>query len=271
MVRGTPIDAARYDGWVAQFSGYRNGVTNGLIEIWLNQFDRADRDLSARLLDAVLFIGHQQISESFRSLLNSLGGWSKKPSNRVGRWFFVPFSGSTGESGDSMVHVFRMANGMTSRTYDKFFIHRSELVANRIGPNDTVVLIDDFSGSGSQVEGAWPLFSELLTGGPRVVLLMIAATDRAIERIRQNTEMEPWLTTQLGRRDDIFDAACSYFTPAEKAKVLEYCERADNQTPKGFGNCGLLIVFAHRCPNNSLPIFHVKKHVWRGLFPRHNI
>jgi hypothetical protein len=266
--RGVAIDAQRFSRWMSQFSGYRNPVTNGLVELWLDQFSAGDRDLAARILDAVLFIGDQHIHTRFRELLGALEGWDKVKAKRHAQWFFVPFSGSTGESGDSMVHAFRMATSMTSKHYNDLFIHRSELVSRNPGPDDTVVLIDDFSGTGNQACDSWHIFSELLTGGPRVILMLIAATHQALQRITDKTEMQPVCGTTLRSKDNIYHADCTFFSHDEKNRLLKYCASADAVRPRGYGDCGLLVVFAHRCPNNTIPILHANSAAWQALFPR---
>ncbi len=270
MNRGAAVDPKRFAGWLAQFSGYRNPVTNWMIELWLEQFPPIDQDLAARILDAVLFIGTQKIHTSFRELLESLEGWHKAKSRRRGRWFFVPFSGSAGESGDSMVHALRMATSMSKKQYNDLFIHRSELVVKKPGPDDTVVLVDDFSGTGTQACDSWHIFEELLTGGPRIVLMLVAATDSALTRIADETEMQPICATRLTRKDDIFHADCGHFSQGEKNTILNHCTRADPQRPKGYGESGLLVVLAHQTPNNTIPILHATRDEWQGLFPRND-
>lgn len=270
MGRGAAIDGNRFNRWLSTFSGYRNPVTRGMIELWLDQFSLEDRDTAARLLDAILFIGNQNIHTSFRELVNGLDGWSKSKPKRSGRWYFVPFSGSAGESGDSMVHTLRMALSMTKREYSELFVYRSDLVAKRLGPDDTVVLVDDFSGTGNQACESWGIFQELLTGKPRTLLLLVAATETALKKISAQTEMEPLCATTLTRRDDLFDTRCTHFSNAEKSKILEYCKRANPQKPKGYGDAGLLVVLAHRTPNNTLPILHYASARWQGLFPRND-
>jgi hypothetical protein len=270
MNRGTAVDPKRFAYWLSQFSGYRNPVTNRMIELWLEQFPPIDQDLAARILDSVLFIGTQKIHTSFRELLGSLEGWHKTKSKRQGRWLFVPFSGSVGESGDSMVHALRMATSMTKKQYSDLFVHRSELMAKNPGPDDTVVLVDDFSGTGNQACDAWHIFEELLTGGPRIVLMLIAATGEALIRIANETKMEPICATTLSRKDGIFNAECPHFTQGEKNTILNYCSRADAGRPKGWGESGLVVVLAHQTPNNTIPILHAAHGEWQGLFPRHD-
>jgi len=271
MEPGAEVDSRRFSRWVSQFSAYRSSVTIGLIELWLKQFSEKDRDVAARVLDAVLFISHRHIHTQYREMLEGLAGWNHIKSKRHGRWYFVPFSGSVGESGDSMVHALRMATSMTNRKYNELFIHRSELVAMQPGRNDTVVLVDDFSGTGKQACDSWrDFFAELLTGGPRVFLILIAATTDALSRITSETGMEPVCATTLQPRDNFFNGDCKHFTNSEKTAVLGYCALADPNKPKGFGDSGLLLVFAHRCPNNSVPILHAVNSKWQGLFPRHD-
>ena len=234
-------------------------------------FSSKDQDLAARVLDAVHFIGYQQIQHCFRQVLAGLEGlgWHVSQRRRRGRWFFVPFSGSVGESGDRMIHEFRMANSMTRKQFNRFFIHRSELVQNKIAPEDTVVLIDDFSGTGKQASDSWrEMFHELLAGGPRVILVLVAATTSAIQRIREETDMEVRCCTRLQSSDNIFAIECDHFTEAEKATLLRYCRAANRNIPRGFGDCGLVLVFVHRCPNNTIPILHANHEDWVGLFPR---
>jgi hypothetical protein len=268
--RGAAVDPTRFARWLAQFSGYRNPVTHRMIELWLEQFPPIDQDLAARMLDAVLFVGNQKIHTSFRELLGGLEGWHKTKSKRRGRWFFVPFSGSAGESGDSMVHALRMATSMNKKQYNDLFIHRSDLLARKPGPDDTVVLVDDFSGTGTQACDSWHIFEELLSGGPRIVLMLVAATDLALARIADETTMEPICATRLSQKDNIFHADCLHFSQGEKNTILNYCIRADPTRPKGYGESGLLVVLAHQTPNNSVPILHAMSDAWQGLFPRND-
>src|SRR5258706_187568 len=112
---GSPIDMQRVRRWMADFPGYRITVTEQRIDRWIEQFRRADRDLAARVLDSVDFVSNEQIAAAFRSTLNSLPNWNIEGNRRNGTWRFVPMSSSAGESGDTMMHKFRLANGMSSK------------------------------------------------------------------------------------------------------------------------------------------------------------
>jgi hypothetical protein len=279
---GTAIDAKRYKKWITNFGSYRAGIINATIDSWLNQFDRADRDLAARLLDAVEFYGQSQIHAAYRQALASLPGWDKAPSKRTGNWRFAAMSGSAGESGDAMLYQFRLANGLDDKKFHDLFVSRSDLFRqpmlpddnpHKLGLGDVVVLLDDFSGTGKQVCDAWndpqTSFGALLAGVGKVYLILVAAPKSARRRISDQTSLSLVVAHELQESDNIFSQHCAKFTDRDRARILNYCKLADNKNPQGYGNCGLVIVFQHRPPNNSIPILHADHPKWTGLFPRH--
>ena len=267
---GAPIDMNRMRNWLTDFASYRFTISEERIDRWLNQFQAEHRNLAARVLDIVDFVGNEQISAAFRTTLEGLPGWHRDEGKREGRWFFVAFSDSAGESGDQMLSRFRMANNLEGKKHKPLFPYRSELLA--LGPRegDTVVLVDDFAGTGEQACSAWKeVYRELLPFGARIVLILVASSNRALLRIRSETDMAPFAHIQLGEGDNLFESACTAFAEDDKAIILQYCTRADPKLPRGFGDCGFVIVFAHKCPNNTIPILHVRKKEWEGLFRRH--
>jgi len=267
--KGTPIDIRRVSGWLKDFSAYRYGVTNGRIEGWLDQFKRKDRDLAARILDSVDFIGTDQLSATYRSLLRALPGWSPDSGKRAGNWRFVSFSSTAGKSGDEMLYIFRIANGLTGRTSNNLFIHMSQLLREDLGPSDTVVFVDDFAGTGDQACDVWPELQELLPGNPKTFLLVVATSISARRRIHDSTDLEVVSQIQLDDRACIFSDECIYFEEKEKKRIMHYCKQADPREPSGYGCCGFVIVFAHRCPNNTIPILHAQNRRWEGIFRRY--
>ena len=266
----SPIDAARYQGWISDFGSYRYQVTESRILSWLNQFKAEDRDIAARVLDAVDYIGQDRIIALYKAAINVLPGWDRRPSHRRGRWRFAAMSGSAGESGDRMLHDFRLANGLDNRRFDEMFIYRRDIVGEKLGPEDTLVLVDDFSGSGRQICTAWEeVFAELVPNDTQAYLVLLAAGSAALTRIRHETLLIPYAGVELGDAHMLFEAKCRHFTTAEKQKILEYCAKVYPSKPKGEGDCGYLLVFAHRCPNNTIPIlWHHSPPAWWAVFPR---
>jgi hypothetical protein len=154
------VDAKRFKRWIDRFGSYRAGIINVTIQGWLHQFDKKDRDLAARVLDAVEFYGQAQIHAAYRQVLDALPRWHKLSAKRKGRWRFAAMSGSAGESGDAMLYQFRIANGLDAKGFNELFVSRSDLFRQpmlpdddpqKLGKDDVVVLLDDFSGTGTQV------------------------------------------------------------------------------------------------------------------------
>lgn len=267
----TPIDLRRYRVWERDFAGYRHNVSEDRIREWIDQFQTRTKDLAARVLDCVDFLTHQQISTAFRQILEGMNGWNKDVRYRKGKWRFVPFSASAGESGDSMLQRFRHANNLAGRNYNELFIHRSDLLREKLGAEDTVVLVDDFIGTGDQACDAWNgQFGELLAGVGQIYLIVVAAHYKGVQRVNDDTRMRVIAHCELGPRDDVFSPECKVFTPMEKKRLLQYCRRASPKHPKGHGDCGLLVVFAHACPNNSIAVLHASSSSWEPLFRRYD-
>jgi hypothetical protein len=267
--RGRPLDTERFAGWVEKFAGYHSHVSRARIEEWLAQFTQDDRDLAGRILDAVEFYRPDQLAAAYRSILGSLPGWSRTASQRQGRWRFVAFSIRSGESGDIMLAAFRKANNLTATRFGELFVYKADLLKENLGPEDTVVFVDDFAGTGDQAINAWQeSLGELLPRGPRAFLVLVVAVEEARRRIAGETPLTVRTFRHLRARHNLFANECIYFSNAEKRTVLSYCRRADGSNPQGYGRCGVLVVMAHRCPNNSLPILHARSGNFRGLFPR---
>lgn len=278
--RGTPRDSRRYRRWLRKFGSYR-GVTSETVESWIRQFNAADHDLAARVLDVVEYFGQEQIREAYRQALNALPGWHISKNRRKGRWAFAAMSTSAGESGDSMLYEFRLANGLSSRDYKGLFLSRSELLRQRpegdperLGPDDVVVLLDDFSGTGNQICDAWNdpelSFGALLEGVGTVYLVVVAASQHARTRIQTETALQVSAAHILADGDNIFSTRCGHFTARERERLLHYGRIADNSSPKGYGDCGFVVAFQHRIPNNSIPILHRDHRRWTALFARHD-
>jgi hypothetical protein len=275
--RGKPIEAVRMRSWLERFDGYRVAVTHERIRAWLNGFRSQDTDLGARVLDAVTFLKAEDMETALREMVGRLPGWHRSEARRRGRWRFVAFSISAGESGDSMLHRSRTALGLTGAQYNELFIHKADLLRADLGVDDNVVFFDDFAGTGQQACRAWrgdsetriTGLAELLPGSPKTYLILVAAGQRAVDRIAQETSLKVVAHHILRPADDVFSGDCQHFTQVEKDGLLSYCRKADRKHPRGYGDCGFVIVLAHRTPNNSIPVLHANHERWRGLFPRH--
>jgi hypothetical protein len=266
---GTPINISRMRRWTSAFASYRHQVSEAAISDWLDQFGN-DKDVGARLLDVVDFYSLDRISGGYRDALLSLPGWSKSVNQRTGKWRFAALARSAGESGDAMLHRFRIANRLDGAKYDDLFIHPSQILLQDLGADDSLVLIDDFVGTGESVKKIWESgYAELVPEIGKVYLIVIVALDRGRQLVNEKTSMTCVPAHQLTESDNFFADENNHFSNEEKACILAKCSVAKKKEPKGYGDCGLVVIFAHRCPNNSLPILHVEHNRWVALFPRH--
>jgi hypothetical protein len=268
--KNTPIDGRRIRAWTNEFAGYRQQIGEYAITGWLDQFEQNDRDLAARTLDVVEFFGTDRIAQSFRRGLGMVPGWHAKPSQREGQWRFVPYSLSAGRSGDSMLYQFKVANSLDGKSNEKLFVHPSKLILEKLDSEDTVVLVDDFVATGDTVIESWNDLGQLVGTAGRAYMLVVAAVREARRRVKEETDLRLVTAHELDDSHNLFSTACDRFTAAEKETLLKYNKKADAKRPRGYGECGLVVVFSHRCPNNSVPILHTSDENWEGLFPRHD-
>jgi hypothetical protein len=253
---------------VSRFAFYRLPPKAEDITRWLGYFSGADRELAIRLLNNLQLFSEQQIQENYKKGLAKVPGWNSNENQRIGQWFFVGY-GRASESGPAMLRMFREANRLSGRKHDPLFLSISELPSKKLTAKDTLVFVDDFSGTGKQVIEYWPTTKELLASDAQVFLILTAATQNALQKIETETDLLVITEKIFQDTDNIFNSICPLFNDKEKENVLEYCKKADRQNPKGFGDCGLLVVLSHKTPNNSIPILHVNKSRWKGLFPRY--
>lgn len=263
--RNTPIDSERLLGWERRFRFYRAPPGQEEINNWLARFSDEDRDAAARILDCVDVISEATIQQGYKEALKSIEGWHKSAAKRDGRWIFTGF-GKPSESGWSMLRVFREANGLTAGTHDGLFRHTTEIPSLKLTAEDTIVVVDDFSGTGNQICRRWPTLQELIASDARCFIILTAATVDAIRKIEDETGVSVISKVKIQKNENIFVG--TRFNADDQARLLKYCRRADAKNPKGFNDCGLLYVLSHKTPNNSIPILHANHLRWIGLFPR---
>lgn len=262
------IDQEQLDDWVARFRFYRASPDRDDIIAWVKLFEKADQPLAGKVLDNTSLISEQEIMAAFKGALEKIGGWQRKKSLRQGRWFFAGF-GKAGESGQTMLHKFREANNMAGNRFDEMFVSASDFPSLLLTNQDTVIFVDDFSGSGDQFSKLWPKMKELLSATPQVHLVLYAVTTLAFQAIQSADGIQMHAASILSADANIFDETNVKFTVAEKIKIENYCKKIDPRNPRGYNSGGLLIVLSHKTPNNSIPMLHHTTKNWKPLFPRY--
>lgn len=263
------VTQAMLNEWVTQFSIYRRAPSQQHILAWLSLFSQADQSIAIRILDNLLLISETKIHAGYREALDSVPNWNGAANQRTGRWYFCGYANHAHESGPVMLRMFAEANRLMKPSQNSMFVTPRELPELKLTAADTLVFVDDVSGSGKQVVDYWPLMSELIASEARTFLILTAATQTALNAIASNTELKVIAQHVIDDTGNVFHNNCTFLTAAEKTKLRTYCKKADAKNPKGFGDCGLLLVLSHKTPNNTIPIIHVHHTRWQGLFPRY--
>lgn len=140
-----------------------------------------------------------------------------------------------------------------------------------------IVLLEDFVGSGTQIEPAVRYAAELLPDMPIICCPLIICPDgiEVGERLsgeHQNLTFEPIFRLQpdqLIKYERIEDEP-QLFTET-RALIAREAHRMTVKTgpeTHGFAATGALVVLYSNCPNNTLPVIHDATDRWYPLFPR---
>lgn len=264
------MSAAKLNAWVKKFSAYRKAPSKQDIRAWLGLFADADQSIAIRILDNLLLIDEMTIHAGYRAALQQhLPGWSNNAKHRNGHWYFCGYTKRPNDSGAGMLRMFAEANRLTRDAHKHMFVSPLELPQLQLKAADTLVFVDDVSGSGNQVLQYWPTMLELIASEARIFLVLTAATETALRAIEDNTELNVIAQHVIDDSGNVFHEDCTFLTAAEKTQLLAYCRTADAKNPKGYSNCGLLLVLSHKTPNNTIPVIHVYHDGWKGIFPRY--
>lgn len=254
------------DTWYDRFRFYRQPPSREDIGAWLSQFSDNHSSIAAKVLDNVVVISDAQIHQAYRDALIRIGGWAKDTEQRKGRWVFLGLGGQA-ESGPAMLHIFREAAGLEADKYQELFKTLADLPRMKLTAEDTVIFVDDFSGSGDQFVTRWETTRELIASEARIFLFLAAVTARALTRLSDIEDVKVEAGHEIATHQNVLSQECETFSAEEKVVVLSYCKRADRRNPKGWKDCGLLLVISRKTPNNSLPILHARSRRWTPLFP----
>ena len=264
---GAIITDQRIANWITRFSAYCHAPTTQDLKRWLARFEIKDHAVAASVLDSIELMTELALLDGYRNALSRIPGWHSSGKQRTGRWVFAGY-GPPAKSGASMLGKFRKANRMTSTTYQNMFVDALQIPALGLTGADTIVFVDDFSGSGAQAVQFWATTEELIGSDADAFLVLGAATATAIARIERETRLKVIAAKILEDDQNIFSDTSDHFSARERTRILHYCTIADKKAPKGYGDCGLLFAFNHTTPNNTIPIIHASNRHWRGCLPR---
>lgn len=194
--------------------------------------------------------------------------------------------GNPSESGTHLLYYFRQENELST----KLFLSPHELFRGPPGRRKflrhvrRLVFLDDFCGSGTQARKySRALLRQIKDANPSVRLsyFPLFATEVGLNSVRRETLFDDvQAVCELDESFRCLDKASRYFRDPEtpfrrdfaRAMCERYGEKLSPMEPLGFGDCQLLLGFAHNIPNNTLPIFWSTGNAecsWTPVFPRY--
>ena len=266
------------------------------IKVWLQQFGDPDNQILAfKLLERLKITGyfssatvHNHFKEIHTRILTSQhegnSDWATKVKGRkvVGNIYVTSFD-PPGKSGSSLLYPYKNANQIHNSLVGGMDA-AANLVENSKSPI-VVIFVDDFIGTGGSCIAGFERFINTVGGIEKLndhafYVATLAATGEGIEAVRLNTKGRLTVieARQLGTADRAFSPDADIFSNEEE---LQRCQRLcenvgydlEPKHPLGYDDSQNLILFPHRCPNNTLPIFYktgrkYKGTDWEPLFPR---
>ena len=259
----------------------KNTVTPMGILNWLNNFEKEETEIAIDFLKRFTVYTSNEIEEIFHEKLNLVFRKLQKSECMI-----VHPIGTFGKSGSMMSYLLKKTN------IYKINSERIKLCPNSIllknydkTTHKTLVLIDDFIGSGKSVIDYWNSdLNEIRDYYENIFFIGIAGMELGINNIeplfddiiipKSNIYKKAFSSdasffgyrNQHQHREIAYKYGCKLTKPRRlKSKKFKY----DNAL--GFENSQSLVGFFYGCPNNTLPIFWQDSNSdfkWASLLPR---
>lgn len=259
---------------------------------WLNNLDTTeDQQTLLSLLVDCFFVGRREFESLYRSAFqNIIFQWVSKSyeldpfaqgveaefRSIVDRAWVCPISDSL------RINAFLKVNGLKSMDKRPDWRSLRELgdeekirgYVNKKGIKD-LILLEDFTGSGTQSVGAVKFAARLLPDIRILVVPLIACPlgDSELKKIQgkfSNLSYHPALLIPKSEIHSFEDYESGNGTAVDKFLVRMNEKMCLNEAKDAFGfnQTGAKVVLYSNCPNNTLPIFHRESASWVPLFPR---
>ena len=157
----------------------------------------------------------------------------------------------------------------------------------RKGRQCGVIFVDDFVGTGESCRNGLERFGDMVAErigerGEKLIVgvAAVAGFEDGLEAAVSGIQLECNVVagSTLRREHRAFDPGADIFeSEGDRVEAERLCAaiggRLEPRQPLGFGGCQALVSFAHRCPNNTLPVFYksgveYNGQEWYPLFPR---
>jgi hypothetical protein len=288
------------DKIVDNFVGYQNKtIDKQSIQKWLTNFkNNTEKRVFFNLLKEVNYIHKGQVRGKLKYLyteackgttwvvpsndkdLKAGTDWSFKKEQKVARSrddVLVSTLDDLHKSGSYLLKDLVAATNLIGKNIVNF----NELEKPLLEKCNIIIFIDDIIGSGDQMKlkiekkliHNKELSDYIKDGNKRIVILSILANEDEVKKINDKYEdqhIKIIYHDSFNKNDNYFEKIKNNKSHIENETniIKEYCNKLEKKEPYGYGNLGLLIVFAHNCPNNSLPVLYKQAKDFTPLFTR---
>lgn len=268
--------------------GTYKGQTIGGEEVrgWLNQF-KTDRERRAMftMLQGLRLLSNAMVRQKLAEVAQMIGEtalpWS--PGGRKHARTLVSFLGGPGKSGAEFARLYADEMSIYARNVVEPGRIAEKLMAHE--SIERVVFVDDLVGTGDsvckQLRGLHPkLVEQFQTRGTKVYYAVVLACEDGWTRVEQEGTAQVFglhvrYCELIQDADRAFGVGPGRFDTEDEANFArgvaeEYGRRLAKESPLGYGECELSVVFEQNCPNNTLPILwkDSSEPNWTSLFSR---
>lgn len=245
----------------AQRFGDHESMSESRVLKWMLQFEDEDLALAAKVLEHLRYFNANNIRNMTRQMVEMVVG---ETGATRGRSLFVPMTARPGGGSETVARALREVS--------QPFKPRLSTMVDLLDPPrsvETVVFVDDFSGTGNTLVDWWENVETLVRPlAATVVFAALVMTSDAADRARElgvTVAVE-----EMGAEANALHEGQAVFTASERATILNYCRKTGCSPSfmRGYGDSGLLVAFRHGCPNNSLPVLWYGGEAWAPLFHR---
>ena len=254
---------------------FRHHITPLKVVNWLDNFDKADWGKALITLNAFEYFTSKDIIREFDNYLLEI----YEARSNDNSFYTLPV-GEVGKSGLAMIYYLKKTNSFVNNKIE--ILGQTEL--DKIGRDDNLILVDDFSGSGDTILTFYNSIKDKIPQTTNVAVVTIAHLNKAKLLLARNN-----LNIYGNFRLPAFSKRGSVFGyPPRMKAIREFCFKygnliypekdynrgKTNQHPLGYSNSQALIGFEHAIPNNTIPIIWGDrrrtdtKESWFPIFPR---
>ncbi len=234
------------------------------IESWLLNFKTTkDRKTALKLLDKLTYITYSDLRILVKSAYGSLLG--SIHSNDLTNCYISPIGKPTSGS-THLAKIFEEENGID----DKLIIPFENLKSSTEIKDKTLVLIDDFIGSGSTYIRWYKEYINQLANFSKVIYVSATGLQKGITNIESETKTEVICASIFDEDEQVIDGTLFDLEDKQMIKELidKYSSRIGSEHMYGRNNCQLLLAFEYNIPNSSIGILWWSKNNWTPLISR---